>query len=209
MTLEYDRQNETFSYKEYQNEIIIRNISDIDGDFWQNFEACGIDDITKHFHEDSLFNLNSSKWRKTPYEYYMNHLEGNSSENALYFLKDIDNNGIVDLILLKNSMFTIYTYNGNITKMCEHDFVIGTARWFSSDNPEYPGIFYMTVGGSAEHHGYMYLKNGELCFEDLWVEKYTDTAENIIENISDNSDLVEESKKLYANGKDIDFKLIS
>ena len=45
---------------------------------------------------------------------------------------------------------------------------------------EYPGIFYFTVGGGANHYGYMSIKNQKLSFEDLWEENYasesTDTT---------------------------------
>ena len=87
----------------------------------------------------------------------------------------------------------------------------GTVRFFSSDNSEYPGIFYFTVGGGANHYGYMSIKNQKLFFEDLWEENYasesTDTTENI-KALSADKKLIEESKRLYKNNSDMDFILL-
>ena len=125
-----------------------------------------------------------------------------------YFIKDIDGDNSPDLLVLDNTKLYVYTYEKSARLIGEQDFLTGTVRFFSSDNSEYPGIFYFTVGGGANHYGYMSIKNQKLFFEDLWEENYasesTDTTENI-KVLSADKGLIEESKKLYENNSDINF----
>lgn len=101
-----------------------------------------------------------------------------------------------------------WCYEKSARLIGEQDFLTGIVRFFSSDNSEYPGIFYFTVGGGANHYGYMSIKNQKLSFEDLWEENYasesTDTTENI-KALSADKGLIEESKKLYESNSDINF----
>lgn len=111
-------------------------------------------------------------------------------------------------LVLDNTKLYVYTYEKSAKLMGEKDFLTGTVRFFVSDNAEYSGVFYFTVGGGANHYGYMSIKNQKLSFKDLWEENYASEATGNTGNIkaltTDNG-LIEESKRLYKNNSDIDF----
>lgn len=134
-------------------------------------------------------------------------LKANLSD-PYYFIKDIDGDNSPDLLVLNNTTLSVYSYEKYAKLIGGQDFLTGTVRFFSSDNSEYPGIFYFTVGGGANHYGYMSIKNKKLFFEDLWEENYasesTDNTGNI-KALSTDKGLIEESKRLYKNNSDINF----
>ena len=102
----------------------------------------------------------------------------------------------------------MYTYEKSVKLIGEQDFLTGTVRFFSSDNINYPGIFYYTVGGGVDHYGYMTIKDKKLSFENLWEENYATEPQdsiNRIKELSLNKDLISESKKLYNKNADIKF----
>ena len=134
-------------------------------------------------------------------------LKSNLSD-PYYFIKDIDGDNSPDLLVLDNTKLYVYTYEKSAKLMGEKDFLTGTVRFFVSDNAEYSGVFYFTVGGGVNHYGYMTVKGQTLHFEDLWEENYASEATGNTGNIkaltTDNG-LIEESKRLYKNNSDIDF----
>lgn len=123
-----------------------------------------------------------------------------------YFYKDIDGNGITELCITREGCeFTIYTFvSNNLILVGTTDYCTGTLRIFSSDNPNYPGIFAFTCGNSAEHYWYLTIKEGELNNEYIWQDCYLDTP-NEREEISFTLDkeIIKESKNLYNRNKDI------
>ena len=125
-----------------------------------------------------------------------------------YSIKDIDGNGVDDLIVNQNTTLTVYTLDDTVKQIDEHDFITGTARFFYSDDKNYPGIFYLTVGGGANHFGYMTIKDQKLVLEDLWEENYASespNAANSIKELSSDKALISESKEVYTQDGDIDF----
>jgi len=141
------------------------------------------------------------------YENLLNDLKNNQTD-LYYYIKDIDGNNIDDLLVRENTKLSVYTYDNSIELIGEQDFLTGTIRFFSSDNINYPGIFYYTVGGGVDHYGYMTIKDKKLSFENLWEENYATEPQgsiNRIKELSCNKDLISESKKLYNKNADIKF----
>ncbi len=149
-------------------------------------------------------NVNSKSENTTSaYTQFLENQTGRQGE-LYYYIKDIDKDTVEELILLKNTKLSIYTADETVTLIDSHDFITGTVRFFSSDNSDYPGIFYFTAGGSCERYGYITVKDKKLSFENLWEKNYaTDTPE--INELSENKALISESQKLYNNDCDISF----
>ncbi len=141
------------------------------------------------------------------YQNFLRDLKSNNSD-IYYFIKDIDGDNTDDLIIHENTKLSVYTYEKSVKLIGEHDFITGTCRFFSSDNADYPGVFYFTVGGGVDHYGYMTIKDKKLSFEDLWEEHYATQPEGSkerIKELSSNKGLISESKELYKNNCDIKF----
>ena len=158
-----------------------------------------------------VFLLSGCRGTSTPdatlYNNFLADLKAQQSD-LYYYTKDIDGNGVADLIILENTKLSVYTYEKSVMLIGEQDFFTGTVRFFSSDNPDYSGVFYFTVGGGAEHYGYMTVEDKKLSFEDLWEENYAtepQDSENRIKELSPDKDLISESKRLYDNNADIKF----
>lgn len=163
--------------------------------------ACRQSEIT--FSDNSL----SNHKKITSYEKFLNDLK-NKQDDLYYYIKDIDGNNIDDLLVLENTKLSVYTYENSIKLIGEHDFLTGTVRLFSSDNINYPGIFYYTVGGGVDHYGYMTIKYKKLSFENLWEENYATEPQDSINHIKElslNKDLISESKVLFDKNLDINF----
>ncbi len=155
------------------------------------------------FSDNSL----SNHKKITSYEKFLNELK-NKQDDLYYYIKDIDGNNIDDLLVLENTKLSVYTYENSIKLIGEQDFLTGTVRFFSSDNINYPGIFYYTVGGGVDHYGYMTIKDKKLSFENLWEENYATEPQdsiNRIKELSSNKDLISESKTLFDKNLDIKF----
>ena len=155
------------------------------------------------FSDSSMLNTKNI----TSYENLLNGLK-NKQEDLYYYIKDIDGNNVGDLLVLENTKLSVYTYENSIELIGEQDFLTGTVRFFSSDNINYPGIFYFTVSGGVNHYGYMTIKDKNLSFENLWEENYATESENSVNRIkelSSNKDLISESKALFDKNLDIKF----
>ena len=60
-----------------------------------------------------------------------------------YHYKDIDGNGVYELLILENCALYIYTYDDNgVRQIGSHDFVTGTFQFLESQN--YDGLFVFT-----------------------------------------------------------------
>ena len=138
------------------------------------------------------------------YKDFLNELKS-SGQELFYSVHDIDGDGVDDLIIKENTKLTVYTFNDSVTKIDEYDFVTGTARFFYSTNKKYSGIFYFTVGGGANHYGYMTVKDNELHLENLWEEYYAEESPEKVKELSSDKESIAESKSLYQNNKDILF----
>lgn len=125
------------------------------------------------------------------------------------FFKDIDGNGIDELCVKHQSEIKIYTFsNEKLTEIGSHDFSTGTLRIFSSEDSDYPGIFCFTAGGSAEHYKYLTIKDNELSLEYIWRDQFAFEEMGYpertdIEYTTDKA-MIEESKYLYDNNKDVE-----
>ena len=136
-----------------------------------------------------------------------------------FFLKDFDGDEIPELATFYNCEVTLYTFDEKVTKIDNYDYVTGTVQLFFSNNPKYPGIFSFTVGVGMYHHGYLELKDNKLVWKELWNEDYGNVSSHlelerdIIEELSDDKQLISESRKVenykgyafFARYHDIDF----
>lgn len=144
--------------------------------------------------------------------------ENKSPDEELdFFIKDLDNNEVSELIVAKNgiSYITVYTFNDKVVELGNHNFETGTARLFSSDNSSYPGIFSYFEGGGLDHYGYLSIKDNKLVYEELWNEDYSGISGELgisrerIEEISTDKKLINESIRLYKENKDLPFQSLN
>lgn len=150
------------------------------------------------------------------YTAFLNDLyENKTSDEELYFsIKDLDNNGVPELVVKKDGAnITVYTINNDtIVEVGNHNFLSGTTRLFFSNNPSYPGIFSYFVSGGLEHYEYITIKDDELMYEELWNEDYSGVSKELgicrdrIEESSDDKQLIEESRKVYEENNDLPFQ---
>ena len=151
----------------------------------------------------TIQNVEPSKTPRT-YDNLMKSFNENVPE-FYYHYKDIDGNGVYELLILENCALYIYTYDDNgVRQIGSHDFVTGTVRMFSSQNPKYPGIFYFTVGGGCDHYGYLTL-NGDNIVTTPLCEYYYSADEPYWVDINDDKEMIAEAKALYKENKDIIF----
>lgn len=114
-----------------------------------------------------------------------------------YYYKDIDGNGMYELLILENCTLYIYTYDDNgVRQIGGHDFVTGTFQFLESDN--YNGIFVYTVGGGCDHYSYLTLCDGNISITKL-CEYYYSADEPYWNDVSDDKEMVAEAKTLYEN----------
>jgi hypothetical protein len=150
------------------------------------------------------------------YTAFLNDLyENKTSDEELYFsIKDLDNNGVLELVVKKDGAnMAVYTINNDIiVEVGNHNFLSGTTRLFFSNNPSYPGIFSYFVSGGLEHYGYITIKDDELMYEELWNEDYSGVSKELglsrdrIEESSDDKQLIEESRRVYEENNDLPFQ---
>ncbi len=125
-----------------------------------------------------------------------------------YTFKDMDGNRVEELLIKEGTTLHVYTYQGGVKYIGKHDFVTGTLRMFNSDDTRYPGIFYFTVGGGANHYDYMTIRYQRLVTENVWEDRYGLEAEGSAERIkkfTTDEDFIAESKRLYDNDCDMQF----
>lgn len=154
---------------------------------------------------ETSFLENSSKDTSTvkSYDELLEELK-KSEKDIHYTYKDIDGNGTDELLIHENTALTVYTLENGVKMVGQYDFVTGTLRLLYSDDPNFPGIFYFTVGGGKDHYGYLTIKDDSLNFEKLWEYEYSADPVKIYE-ISPNKELIEQSKAAYDNNRDIVF----
>lgn len=152
---------------------------------------------------------------KVDYTTFLSGLYDNkSSSEELYFsIRDLDNNGIPELVIERNGVnITVYTYNYTVVEVGNHDFASGTTRLFFTDNPSYPGIFFYFAGGGLDHYGYLTIKDNKLMYEELWNEDYSGISKELgisrekIEEFSADKQIINESRKVYKENNDLPFQ---
>lgn len=149
------------------------------------------------------------------YTTFLNNLfEKKSSKTTFQFLiKDLDDNGIPELIIQKNGVnITVYTFHSEVIKVGHHDFKSGTTRFLYSDQSSYPGIFTFGVGGGCEWYGYISIQNDKMQIEKLWnkdfsgISKLLGKKRDKIEETSSDKQLIKESKRAYKGNQDLPFQ---
>jgi len=153
---------------------------------------------------------------KVDYTSFLSDLYDNKSDNEElgYSIKDLDNNGIPELIISKNGVFniTVYTFSDTVVEVGNHFFGTATRRLFFSDNSSYPGMFFYFAGGGLDHYGYITIKDNKLMYEELWNEDYSGISNDLginrnrIEVFSADKQLIEESRKVYEENNDLQFQ---
>ena len=164
--------------------------------------------------ESQLTDQSSFDSAEAAYKYLINKTKAETDPDELrymtYFFKDIDGDGTNEFFITKRgTAITIYSYKDQkIVYIDSYDFVTGTIHMFSSDDPKYPGIFCYTCGGSADHYQYMTIKDGKLSLEFLWHDVYGSESGGYNNRsgvyLTDDTEIIEESKRLYENGKNIE-----
>ena len=126
-----------------------------------------------------------------------------------FSMRDLDNNGIPELIVdrrnndTKESVLAIYTYDDKVYEIGEMDDPGSYASVFRfSNNPKFPGLFWLRYGGGMERYGYLSIKEENLMSEELWRDDHTTDLRQLID-ISDNKALIKESMDVFS---DHDFK---
>lgn len=164
---------------------------------------------------DSAPGKNVSGELSTDYSAFLETLyEDSTSEQALsYCFKDLDNNGIDELIIKEESTaITVYTLTDTVTELGAYDFKTDTLRLLYSDKPFCTGIFYYYVAGGADHYGCLTIQDDSLILEDLWEERYAyaeeDDPDRIVNHSSDRQ-LIKESKISYNENKDLEFSSLT
>ncbi len=164
--------------------------------------------------ESQLTDQSSFDSAEAAYKYLINKTKAETDPDELrymtYFFKDIDGDGTNEFFITKRgTAITIYSYKDQkIVYIDSYDFVTGTIHMLSSDNPKYPGIFCYTCGGSADHYQYMTIKDGKLSLEFLWHDVYGSEPGGYNNRsgvyLTDDTEIIEESKRLYENEKNIE-----
>ncbi len=122
-----------------------------------------------------------------------------------FSLRDIDNNGIPELIIVHedgkttDSVLTTYYYDGTVYKIGDYsDSKIGVAGLRISDNPMFPGLFTSWWGGGVEHYGYLTVRNERLSYEYLWyIDRTTEPPRQ--KEISNKKELINESINAHSS----------
>ncbi len=161
--------------------------------------------------QDPIKDTSTPATEKGCLEIYKKFLSNIADNKELYyFVRDIDGNGVDDLIVHENTTITVYTLEDAVVKVGENDFATGTVRFLYSDNPHCPGIFYLTVGGGANHYGYLTTDGTKLLVEKLWDDHYGGLNDaDRVEEFSSNTQLISESKLAYEENRDIPFEKFS
>ena len=133
-----------------------------------------------------------------------------TKENApeLFCFKDIDGDGVDELLTHRNTAVTFYTYTDRVIEIEDHDFHTGTLRLLNSGDPVYPGIVYFSVGGGHDWYHYLTIKDGKLSSETLWTDNYGYAEEGEsgrVTEISSDKRLIELSRAAYKKNQDIEF----
>lgn len=150
------------------------------------------------------------------YTTFLSDLYDNKSfdEELDFSIKDLDNNGIPELIIAKNGVnnITVYTFNNTVVEVGNHNFATGTTRLFFTDNPSYPGMFFYFASGGLDCYGYITIKDNKLMYEELWNEDYSGISKELgisrkrIEEFSADKQLINESRKVYKENNDLPFQ---
>lgn len=157
--------------------------------------------------------LKNAEWQKCCVAFLEEVFKNKDKEDVIEFaIKDLDNNGISEIIIAKNGVdISVYTFDSQVHKAGNCNYG-GTTRLFFSNNSSYPGIFYFYTGGGLEHHGYMTIKENSLVKEELWNYDFSGISEQIGEErnktleISSDKQLIDESKEVYSQNKDLLFE---
>lgn len=155
---------------------------------------------------------------EAPYTEFLDDLQekvqSDSESVYSYAIKDLDNNGIPELLVKKNGTLSAYTYENQAVKhLGDSDEYGGTGRYLSSGDDEYSGMIIFCVYAGLEHYEYMTIKDNQLVTEELWNEDYSGISKELgkdrerIEELSSDKQLIALSKKAYAGNQDIEFKI--
>ena len=131
-----------------------------------------------------------------------------------FALKDLDNDGVCELIVNQDLDVAVYYYDSAVNLAGNRFFGTATTRFLFSNNPDYSGIFTFNLGGGIEHYGYMTVKDNRLVWQELWNLDYSGVSSESGEEpgrileISDDKRLIEESRTVYGENNDIEFEVV-
>lgn len=151
---------------------------------------------SESFEYENFYNSKQETWQEA-YTLFLRDFHALAEVNE-FSLRDLDNNGIPELIIVQveeeaaNGVLTVYTYDGDIYKLGDYtDPKIGVAGLRFSNDEMYPGLFTLWWGGGVEHYGYLTVRDRKLVYEYLWYIDHTiDTQHN---EISNDKQLINES----------------
>jgi len=125
-------------------------------------------------------------------------------EGAAFSLRDLDSDGVPELIIVQSyereqiRVISVYSYNCRVYEIGKCNSPNSYAGDFRlSDNPMFPGLFSFRWGGSIFRYGYLTVEEGQLVYRDLYnMDHYHyDPPQQI--NISDDMELIDESRSLF------------
>lgn len=161
----------------------------------------------------SMSNSNIQDWQKGYIQFLHGYVILEDYEICEYALRDMNSDGVPELILLQTDMsakalLEIYSFKNAVFKTGEYgDIKVGSALRVS-DNLQYPGLFDVQWGGGIERYGYITVWEDLLVYECLWFDNLA-PEEVAKENgklgknmVSDNKELIELSESLFLDGND-------
>ena len=122
-----------------------------------------------------------------------------------FLLRDMDGDGIAELIIDQiqtnsdgshSKTNSIYSYaDGSVYKAGDFNGEKLASQFCFSTDPAYPGLLTYNNGGGQEYYGYLYLKNNELVYEDVWHEDHAITMRDYY--LTSDTRLINESIKMF------------
>ena len=140
------------------------------------------------------------------YDFLIGLCSNNPEKIASFFVKDLDNNGVDELIVDPDSSmeYSFYTIDNGVVKLIEkYDFLTGTTRLLETNDEAYPGLICFTVGGGANHYVYLTIKDGQLSFEKIWDDNYSGTYDTPTTEYTTDKKLIEVSANAYNKNQDV------
>lgn len=168
----------------------------------------------KDFHEpSSISGTDIQDWQRAYIQFLQEFIILEDFEICEYALKDINLDGVPELILLQSdqsvkALLEIYSFKNKVFKTGGFTNIKVGSALCVSDHPLYPGLFLLRWGGGVEHYEYITVEEDLLVYEYLWFNNLA-PEEAAIKNgksgknmVSDNKELIELSENVFQDVND-------
>ncbi|MBR6548167.1 MAG: hypothetical protein IKT68_01355 [Clostridia bacterium] len=110
-------------------------------------------------HITSVWSLDNTQFEQT----YQLFLKNEDFRDGRYCFKDIDGEGVPELLILENTTLSVYELQDDSFALVDQfDGVTGTMTYRFGFGINYPGVFTQSVGGGQTQYGYLSLENQKL-----------------------------------------------